>query len=147
MTQQISQSIDYHNPWIYKNKIITSEDIKPYFGFVYLITNLSNNSMYIGRKYFWIKKKVKDSIRRKTVESNWKRYYSSHEGIKEISKTNPDILKREILHLCRSQGETNFLEIEEQFKRDVLYLDIYLNDQINGKWYKKNVQYRYRRNE
>lgn len=132
------------NPWFYNEHIITSNDIKNFFGFVYLITNTKTNEKYIGRKYLWVMKRIKGSNRRKKEESNWKTYYSSHEGLIKIGKEFPEILKRDILHLCKSQGEANFLEIEEQFKRDVLYSNEYLNDQINGKWFKKNVMSRYR---
>jgi len=43
--------IDYENPWIYMERAFNSDDIGDYFGFVYNITNLSNQRQYVGRKY------------------------------------------------------------------------------------------------
>ena len=36
--------------WLYENKEFN--DPSKYFGFIYSITNLLNNKVYIGRKYF-----------------------------------------------------------------------------------------------
>ena len=49
--------IDYENPWLYKGTAFTTNDIGDFFGFVYRITNLQNNRQYIGRKYFYQKRK------------------------------------------------------------------------------------------
>jgi hypothetical protein len=131
--------VDYPNPWIYKGEPLTDEMTKGFFGFVYLITS-PDGRKYIGRKYLASRRKQKGKIRRVKKDSGWKAYYSSSDELKtEIEKLGEDNFKREVLHLCRTKGETNFLEIEEQFKRDVLRRDDYFNDQINGKWFKKNV--------
>lgn len=130
----IKMQINYEDsPWFFKGVIFTSDNIKKYFGFVYEIQDKETGQKYIGRKYFWSKKKVKGTTRRKRVESDWKTYFSSHDDLKKIGKECPNRLHRTILHLCSGQGETNFLEIEEQFKNDVLYSELYLNDQINRK--------------
>ena len=34
-----SMTIDYENPWLYKDTNFTSDDINDFFGFVYRITN------------------------------------------------------------------------------------------------------------
>ena len=39
--------IDYENPWLYKGKAFTSDDIGDLFGFVYRITNLRTGKQYI----------------------------------------------------------------------------------------------------
>ena len=49
----------YENPWLYNDKVFTSEDILDYYGFCYLITNLDNAKKYIGRKYFYSTRKKK----------------------------------------------------------------------------------------
>lgn len=131
---------DYNNPWIYRGQEVTSELLSPYFGFVYILSDLENGKLYIGKKHIWNLRKVKGKTRRQRVESDWKDYYSSHSEIKELGKSNPNRFKREILHLCSGLGMTNWKEIEEQFLRKVLYDDRYYNDQINGKWFKKNIQ-------
>lgn len=110
------------------------------FGFVYLIEDTLTGKKYIGRKYTKSTRKVKGKSRRQSFESDWKTYYSSHEGIKAQAKLTPDRFHREILHLCRTRGETNFKEVMEQFKRNVLYSDEYLNDNIAGRWFRKNVE-------
>ena len=135
----LPRSISTHNPWIYEDKEVTSDTLAGFYGFVYIIVDRETGKKYIGRKYIWSYRKEKGSSRRKKQESDWQDYYSSNEDLKQIGKENPGRLKREILHLCRSRGECNFLEVAEQFKRDVLYSDEYMNDNINGKWFKKNA--------
>ena len=48
----------YENPWTYDNKIFDSDLIGDYYGFVYLITGKQTGRRYIGRKYFWQKRKI-----------------------------------------------------------------------------------------
>lgn len=127
-----------HNPWLHNNQPFETVE-KKYEGFVYLITDLKTDKKYIGKKSFKSKRKQKKTGKRKTLESDWKTYYSSNEFIKNTAKKEPLRFKREILRLCLTKGETNFHEIEEQFKRDVLKSDTYLNDQILGKYFKSNV--------
>ena len=45
--------MSYKNPWLYDGVAFESEDIEDYFGFCYLLTDLENEKMYIGRKYFY----------------------------------------------------------------------------------------------
>ena len=129
----------YINPWLYDNEPYNGHDVKSYFGFVYLITDLMTNRKYIGRKYFWSLKKIKGKVKKSRVESDWRDYYSSNDFIKNEAKKNPLRFKREILHLCESKGKTNFFEVHEQFLREVLFSEEYYNDQINGKWFKTNI--------
>jgi len=41
--------MSYDNPWKYNGKIFDSDDIGDYFGFVYLITNKSQQSKEFNR--------------------------------------------------------------------------------------------------
>jgi hypothetical protein len=84
-------------------------------------------------------RKVKGKTRRTSFESDWESYYSSHEGIKSQAKLTPERYEREILHLCRTRGETNWKEVEEIIKRDALWSEEYLNDNLLGKYFRKNV--------
>ena len=129
----------YNNPWLFEGSPLLAVT-KGMYGFVYLITDTVTGKKYIGRKYFWTMRAQKTG-RKKRAESDWKKYYSSNDWINQQLKQgrDPNTFTREILHLCESKGKANFLEIDEQFKRDVLKRDDYLNDQINGKWFKKNV--------
>jgi len=126
--------------WYYKGKEFNPKSLDKWFGFVYCIT-CPDGKKYIGRKYFWSFKKPKGKKRRKKVESDWRKYYGSHKELKEKVKRARDKASyhREILRLCASKAETNYYEIFYQFKLEVLHSDEYLNDNINGKWLKRNV--------
>ncbi len=130
---------EYQNPWLYKDTPIKSEEILKYFGIVYIITDNETGKKYIGRKYIWSMRKEKGSTRRKKKESDWQNYYSSNEELKQIGKETPERLHREILHLCKNRGETNWRELEEIVKQNALYDTNYLNENLLGKYFRKNV--------
>jgi len=114
--------------WTYKNKEFN--DPGDNYGFVYIITNTTNDKKYIGKKFFWsIKRKtVNKKKRRIKVESDWKNYWSSSEEVKkDVKELGKDKFTREIIHLCKSKGVANYLEAKEQFLRTVL--------EDNEKWY------------
>ena len=48
MTRTITKEIDYDNPWTFNDIPFTSQDIKSYVGFVYLITEIDTNKKYGG---------------------------------------------------------------------------------------------------
>ena len=79
----MSTGIDYENPWIYMERAFTSDDIGEFYGFVYLITNLTNQRQYIGRKYFYQHRTPKGKKRKVKSESDWKKYYGSCPELKE----------------------------------------------------------------
>ena len=68
--------------WLYKNEVFT--DPRNYYGFVYLIENLTNGRKYIGKKLFiFTKTKIVKGKRKKIkTESDWKTYWSSSEELK-----------------------------------------------------------------
>lgn len=136
--QQVSTTFDgmennVETRWFYKGAPIENETVLKYFGIVYMIIDKETGKKYIGRKYIWSYRKERGASRRSKRESDWQKYYSSNEELKQIGKETPERLQREILHLCKSRGECNFLEVAEQIKRDVLYSDSYINDNINRK--------------
>jgi hypothetical protein len=109
------------NDWLYNGE----EYLEPgeYYGFVYIITNLLSGRQYIGKKFFWsIKRKQVNKVRKRyKVESDWKDYWSSSEELKEdVLSLGTENFKREIIHLCKSKGTTNYFEAKEQFLRSVL---------------------------
>lgn len=126
----------YDNPWTFDGIEFTDKDIGDSIGFVYVITNLITNKKYIGRKYFYFTRKQKRSdTRRKSKFSDWKTYYSSSDDVlAEVEKYGTKNFQREILSLHKTKGDTNVSEVKEQFSRNVLEDDIYLNANINGKW-------------
>lgn len=124
----------------------TSEMIGEYVGFVYIITDLTNNKMYVGKKLFSSKRTLpplKGKTRKRKVikESDWMSYYGSSEELMTLVESNgPESFKREILHLCHSRGEMSYLEAKEQFDREVLLSDDYYNGIINCKIHKSHVK-------
>lgn len=124
----------YEYPWTYNGVIFNSEDIGAYYGFIYRITNLTNGYDYVGRKYFkTIKKrpplKGKKNKRLETIETDWKDYWgSSSRLVADILALGKDQFKREIIHLCTSRGETNYMEAHYQFMEEVLLRE----DNYNG---------------
>ena len=138
MTRTITTEIDYDNPWTFNDIPFTSQDIKSYVGFVYLITEIDTNKKYIGRKYFHQLRKTKGKSKRVRSESDWKKYYgSSKELLEQIKIKEKNNYKRQILSLHTTKGDVNYEEVKQLFLNNVLEDSDYYNDNINGKWYKK----------
>ena len=106
-------------------------------GFVYLITNTTNNRKYIGKKLAKFKKtkpplKGKKNKRRSKVESDWRDYWGSSDRLNaDVTAIGEDKFTREILYLCKGRGEMSYIEAREQFDRRVLETDDYYNGIIN----------------
>ena len=136
--------IDYENPWLYKGKPFLTDDINDLFGFVYRITNLSTGKQYIGRKYFWQKRKPKGGKRRVTSESDWKRYYGSSAELKQdIKSLGKENFRREIISVHKTLGRTNYEETRQLFLNNVL------TESVDGlpKYYNSNILGRYMRKD
>ena len=128
--------VSTHMQWTYRGNII-DEIPKDIEGFVYLITNLTNNKKYVGKKLAKFKTtkpplKGKKNKRRGYKESDWKDYWGSSDHLNEDVQTlGPENFTREILHMCPSRGVMSYLEAREQFERRVLETDEYYNGIIN----------------
>ena len=114
-------------------------------GFVYIITDTETGEKYVGQKRMRkpkvlpITKSRKRRIRT-VVESDWRSYYSSNGVIKENATAgHTDRYQREILHFGSTKGDLNYLETKEQFDREVLLDDTYLNGIVNCKIHKKHI--------
>jgi len=136
---------DYENPWLYKGTTFTSDDIGNFFGYVYRITNTQNGRQYIGRKYFYQKRKPKGGKRRITSESDWKRYYGSSDELKrDVKEYGKETFKREIISLHETLGKVNYEETKQLFLHNVLMeaLDdgtpMYYNSNILGRYMRKD---------
>jgi len=122
--------------WTYNGEEVT-EIPDEYEGFVYIITNLTDDRKYIGKKLAKFKTtkpplKGKKNKRRGTKESDWKTYWGSSDRLNEdVEKLGQDKFTREILYLCKGRGEMSYLEAKEQFDRRVLETDEYYNGIIN----------------
>lgn len=122
--------------WYYKDKLITElpEDCE---AFVYLITNLTNNKKYVGKKLAKFKTtkpplKGRKNKRRGYKESDWRTYWGSSDHLNaDVVELGEDKFRREILYYCPSRGVASYLEAREQFERRVLETDDYYNGIIN----------------
>jgi len=104
---------------------------------VYIITNLTNNKKYIGKKLAKFKTtkpplKGRKNKRRGYKESDWRDYWGSSDKLNEdVQALGTDKFTREILYYCNSRGLMSYLEAREQFERRVLESDEYYNGIIN----------------
>ena len=130
--------------WTYQEKPIDElpEDV---VGFVYQITNTTNDRMYIGKKLAKFKRsrkplKGRKNKRRYKVDSDWQDYYgSSDELLIDIKKLGKEHFKREILFYCYSKAELSYVEAREQFARKVLESDNYYNGHIRVRVHGKGI--------
>ena len=131
--------------WIYNGEPFTDTP-EEYQGFVYLITDTSNNKKYIGKKNFWRPKtlpvtKTRKRKKRTRTDSDWRSYYGSSVNLTEaITQSSPDNFKREILRLCESKGEMSYYEAKEQFDKNVLLSDEYYNNFIGCKIHSRHLK-------
>ena len=118
---------------------ITDLDIpENFFGFIYKITNLKSNRIYIGKKQVRTIKKLKPLKgkklkRHKEVETDWKTYTGSspelNEDIKNLGEENFEF---RIIKFCTCKWELSYYEAAEQFKNEVLLQpDKFYNGIIN----------------
>lgn len=129
--------------WIYDNKDFTEEQIGDNYGFIYCITNLTNNKKYIGKKFFYSSKTkvLKGKKKKYKVSSDWQTYYGSNEELKkDVIIHGRENFTREIIHLCKSKGECGYLEAKEQFVNGVLESDDYYNSWIMVRVRKSHIK-------
>ena len=131
-------------PWYYNDKIV-EELPEGTVGFVYLITNLTNNRKYIGKKLAQFKRtkpplKGRKNKRRTTVESDWREYYgSSDELTADIELIGKENFEREILFYCENKSQLSYIEAREQFNHKVLESDEYYNGHIRVRVHGKGI--------
>ena len=130
--------------------VFNRSDVRDFYGFVYNITNLQNQRQYIGRKYFWQKRKPRTNDktvkrRRVTSESNWRDYYGSCPELKEdVAKFGKESFRRTILSLHKTPGKVNYEETRQLFLNNVLTesltdgTPLYYNSNVLGRYYKKD---------
>ena len=119
--------------WLYDDTPVDESSLESYIGFVYVIENMNNSRLYIGKKLLKFKrtKKVKGKNKKILVDSDWKSYWGSNkvlqEDVKEFGETK---FTRKILRLCKNRGEMNYYEAKYQFELGVLESDRFYNDAI-----------------
>jgi len=130
--------------WTYQGKEV-EELPQDVVGFVYIITNTTNDRQYIGKKLAKFSRtkpplKGKKNKRRTKVESDWRDYYGSSDELNEdIAQLGKDSFKREILFYCYSKSELSYIEAREQFKYKVLESDKYYNGHIRVRVHGKGI--------
>ena len=127
-------------------------NIEDYCGYVYITCHIPTGRQYIGKKAFihtTTKKLGKKELAeipitrgkrpsKKSVvkESDWKIYYGSNAEVKSLPK---DEMTRHVLRLCKTKKELTYWETKYLFQYDVLENDLYMNDNILGKFYRKDL--------
>lgn len=139
--------------WIYNNKEISSlKDIpENVVGFVYIIKNLSNGRIYVGKKILFTSRRSSISKREKsltstrkkfktvTKESNWLDYYGSCDELKkDISKYGKQNFERKIIEFCHSKKYMTYCEMKWQIIHQVLETDSY-NGNILSRFFKSDL--------
>ena len=73
--------------------------------------------------------------------SDWQTYYGSSDILKkDIEEVGEGNFTREIIHLCKSKGECNYLEAKEQFIRNVMESEEYYNNWIMVRVRKSHIK-------
>jgi len=154
--------------WTYNGRCITelSDMPKDVFGFIYKITNGKTDEYYIGKKQVVSVRKrnfgkkeiaaLEDKRMKKyemvTKESDWKTYRSSNKQVKGWFDENEkalnedrrgdinDQLKLEILRFCSNKKSLTYYELQEQFSHNVLGDELSLNDNLLGKFFRKDLE-------
>ena len=116
------------------------------FGFVYEVHHITTGKKYIGKKQLISNRtlpplKGERKKRKVSKESNWKDYYGSQTEIKQLVKESESLQEfdRRILRYCFSKKELTYRELEEQVLHKVLEDDNYLNSNISGKYFRKDL--------
>jgi serine/threonine protein kinase len=132
--------------WIFETATIKSLDQIPEgtFGFIYKVTDTATGRMYIGKKqlmsYRTLPPLKGEKKKRKVVkESDWKTYYGSHPDLKKAVKENPEHFKREVLQFVTTKKQLTYYELVYLIKEDVLGNELYYNDNILGKFFRRDL--------
>jgi hypothetical protein len=107
------------------------------FGFVYLITNTTNDMKYIGKKQIEkkIRRKPLKGKKRKRIyigESDWKTYTGSSDRLnKDIEDLGKDKFTFEVIRSCGNKSELAYMETLYQFQAEALFSEEYYNGIMN----------------
>jgi len=133
--------------WLYNNEVIEGIEQMPKntFGFIYEATYIPTREKYLGKKVLFFNRTLpplKGSKRKRKVikESDWQTYYGSHTKIKQLlSEGKQEYFSREILEFAFNKKHLTYLETKYQFSNNVLENTEYINDNILGKFFRKDL--------
>lgn len=136
--------------WIFNKLPFANDDVpEGAVGFIYIMSVVikGEKKYYIGKKNFYSNRKVHfgkkevSAITDKRLKTykivsklDFQNYHSSNKILKEAHK-NKIPIKRAILKICYSKTELTYYETKYLFNLNVLETDVYLNDNILGKFY------------
>lgn len=132
-----------------------------YFGFIYEITDETSGKKYIGKKQYWMAKrvsgcraKVSDRQSKKWKpncwrESDWRTYEGSSKTLKGWMKDHPDHkYSYRIIRQCRSRGTLHYAEVEALVKSGAIWRlqestgdHLYFNRQIPATRFRPVAEY------
>ena len=150
--------------WWYEGKIITDISDMPdnTYGFIYEVLHKPTDRKYLGKKVLFFERNVRIGKRetealkeerkakgiggrvpakKKVIkESDWKDYYGSHKDIVELIKEGKQFeFERKILTFVPNKKLLTYYECKYLFIKEVLEeRNNYINDNILGKFYKKD---------
>jgi len=133
--------------WLYNNEVIKGIEQMPKntFGFIYEATYTPTNEKYLGKKVLFFNRTLpplKGTKRKRKVvkESDWLNYYGSHTKIKQLlSEGKQENFSRKILEFAFNKKHLTYLETKYQFSNNVLENTEYINDNILGKFFRKDL--------
>ena len=132
-------------------------DGQPIVGFIYRITDRVTGKLYIGQKSVTHKTKKKATLKEKAAalalnknsrikvtrgvkDSGWAKYWGSNRTLQADVELHGALrFCREIIELCCSKKYLGFAEVEHMFKHDVLRRSDSYNDNILGRFYRKDL--------
>jgi len=133
--------------WLWEgNHIKDAEVPESAVGFIYMIEHIPTGKYYIGKKNLKAKRtlpplKGKKRKRKVIKESDWRKYMSSNQWIKEeVSNGGEENFKKKILQFCYSAKSLTYYELYWQFKYNVLADENSLNDNLLGKFFRKDLE-------
>jgi len=116
-----------------------------------------SGKLYIGQKSVLHKTKKKATLKenaaawaaypnsrikvtRGVKDSGWLRYWGSNKALQQDVETpGGQRFRREIIELCCSKKYLGFAQVEHMFKHDVLRRADACNDNIPGRFYRKDL--------
>ena len=145
--------------WTYNGISITEISDMPEgtIGFIYKITNGETGQYYIGKKSLYSHRTLpplKGYKRKRKVikESKWVDYRSSNPSVQLWFHSNEmaleqeprgeinDTLELKILRFCKTKKALTYYELQEQFSHNVLADELSLNDNLLGKFFRKDLE-------